>query len=95
MTRTLIVFTSSYHSPTRVSNLVNVLRNGAAIRYIRYGRYRQPNGRFLYGYTFTLTAPVLYGYQSSQAVRLANIDQPLRASAPYFGVSYAGINLSG
>lgn len=94
MTRTLIVFTSQNHAPVRVSNLVNVLRNGATIRYIRAGRYRQPNGRYLYGYTFTLTAPVLFGYQSSQAERIRSIDSPLRASAPYYGVSYAGVNLS-
>lgn len=93
MTRTLIVFTLNYHSPTRVSNLVNVLRNGAAIRYIRYGRYRLAD-RLVYGYTFTLTTPALFGYQRSQAERLANIDQPLRASAPYLGVSYIGVNFT-
>lgn len=93
MTRTLIVFTSRYHTPRSVANLVNVLRNGATIRYIRVGQYWL-GSRLVYGYIFTLTTPSLIGYQSDHASRVRTIDGPLRANAALLGISYAGINLS-
>lgn len=93
MTRTLIVFTSKYHTPAKVANLVNTLRNGAAIRYIRTRQYRLSN-RIVFGYTFTLTTPSLIGYQSSYSDRFRAIDRVLRANAFYLGVSYLDINLS-